>query len=161
MNKEYRVVVSPSYQFTYTEQEITQFLLQSEGNPEGRIHIHNDTVSYHIKDAEEIGLPASVWMGGSVYDVTVEHPLKPLIASMGFDVSQAKKAGVTEAPMPGVIIELYVREGDTVQKGDPLLVLEAMKMENVLLAASEGVVGAIVVKARDTVQKGQLLLEIE
>jgi glutaconyl-CoA/methylmalonyl-CoA decarboxylase subunit gamma len=68
--------------------------------------------------------------------------------------------GGVPAPMPGSIIELKVREGDTVKKGDVLLILEAMKMENEVTAPRGGTVTRILVKKGDTVNSGDPLLEI-
>ena len=64
------------------------------------------------------------------------------------------------APLPGVIVEVVVSEGQKVNKGDHLLTIEAMKMENVILAEASGTVRNILVKKGDTVEGDQLLLVI-
>ncbi len=71
-------------------------------------------------------------------------------------------SGGTEvtAPMPGTILKVNVTPGQTVSQGDTLVVLEAMKMENEVVAAADGVVGEILVNANDRVESGQLLLTI-
>ena len=66
---------------------------------------------------------------------------------------------VLRAPMPGKIVRVNVSEGDTVSKGDPLVVLESMKMENTLSSSLDGVVKAVHVSADDSVQQGQTLVE--
>ncbi len=63
--------------------------------------------------------------------------------------------------MPGLILEISVSEGQEVKEGDALLVLEAMKMENVLTAPKDGVIQAITVKKGDAVEKKQLLIEMQ
>lgn len=68
--------------------------------------------------------------------------------------------GHLKSPMPGRVLKLLVAEGDEVQIGTPLVVVEAMKMENELLAERAGTVKAIVVTAGQTVDGGQKLLEI-
>ena len=65
-----------------------------------------------------------------------------------------------EAPMPGMIIRFEVREGDAVSEGDPLLILEAMKMENTIDAPVSGQVTALHFKDGDSVKKGDVLLVI-
>ncbi len=65
-----------------------------------------------------------------------------------------------EAPLPGSIFKLKVKEGDTVAKGDSLLILEAMKMENDVLADEAGVIKEIKVKEGDSVLQNDLLLVI-
>lgn len=74
--------------------------------------------------------------------------------------SQAK-AGELLAPIPGTILNLLVREGDTVTAGQAVVVLEAMKMESEIPATSSGRVKKIYKQKGDSVQEGDLLLEIE
>jgi len=61
--------------------------------------------------------------------------------------------------MPGLIIDLKIKAGDTVKSGDQLLILEAMKMENIIKSPGDGIVKFIKVKKGDSVEKGQVLLE--
>ncbi|WP_317172157.1 acetyl-CoA carboxylase biotin carboxyl carrier protein subunit [Hymenobacter sp. BRD67] len=61
--------------------------------------------------------------------------------------------------MPGLIIDIRVQPGQAVLKGDPLLVLEAMKMENILKAPADGTIGSIKVDLRANVTKGQVLVQ--
>lgn len=63
--------------------------------------------------------------------------------------------------IPGTIRKVLIHEGDKVKKGDNLLVLEAMKMNNSLLAPIDGTIGKILIKSGQTVAKNQLLIEIE
>ncbi len=65
------------------------------------------------------------------------------------------------APVPGKIVDVFVKPGDNVEEGAPLLVLEAMKMENELRAPKKGKVTAVLVQKGDTAQRGQLLVGIE
>ena len=65
------------------------------------------------------------------------------------------------APMPGMIISYQKNVGDAVTKGDPVVVLEAMKMENALVAPCDGIVRGIKFKSGDTVAKGAVLCVIE
>jgi biotin carboxyl carrier protein len=63
--------------------------------------------------------------------------------------------------MPGLILEINVVVGQTVKENDPLLILEAMKMENSFLSPRDGVIKSIAVIKGDAVDKGQLLIEFE
>jgi biotin carboxyl carrier protein len=65
------------------------------------------------------------------------------------------------APMPGLIKAIMVQEGDKIRKGDPLFVLEAMKMENAIKAPAQGIVRRLSVKPGQPVEKGALLCMIE
>ena len=68
------------------------------------------------------------------------------------------KLNEIKAPMPGLVVRITVEEGAEVKKGDSLLVLEAMKMENVIKAPGDAVVGKIKVNAGQAVEKNQLLI---
>jgi len=65
------------------------------------------------------------------------------------------------APMPGKITEVLTSEGSPIEKGNPLILLEAMKMQNQILAAQDGTVSKILVKDGDSVMSNQLLIEID
>lgn len=74
--------------------------------------------------------------------------------------SGPKGTGSIKSPLPGVILEIFVREGDTVKIGQKLLMLEAMKMENNINADKEGRVAAIKVGKGDSVMEGDILIII-
>lgn len=80
---------------------------------------------------------------------------------LGLQAGGGQKINSVKAPMPGLVLEVSVAPGQAVQKGDTLLILEAMKMENVIKAAGEGVVKAIPATKGLAVDKGQVLIEFE
>lgn len=80
--------------------------------------------------------------------------------SAGPRVRRTKTAGAINAPMPGVVLNVQVSAGQEVAKGDPLLVLEAMKMENVLRAPRDGKVAEVLVNAGDQVKHGDPLVKL-
>jgi glutaconyl-CoA/methylmalonyl-CoA decarboxylase subunit gamma len=71
-----------------------------------------------------------------------------------------KGGGTIKSPLPGVILEMYVKEGDTVTIGQKLITLEAMKMENNINADKEGVIQSIKIGKGDSVMEGDLLIVI-
>jgi len=71
----------------------------------------------------------------------------------------AAKINNIKAPMPGLVIDLKVTTGDTVKAGDPLLILEAMKMENILKSPGDGTIKNVKIKKGESVEKGQVLIE--
>jgi biotin carboxyl carrier protein len=83
------------------------------------------------------------------------------IRSLASGGDQRRAAGVLKAPMPGLVVRVQVQPGDQVAAGDPLVVLEAMKMENELKAGAPGVVKSLRVAAGEAVEKGQVLVEFE
>ena len=82
-----------------------------------------------------------------------------LLERLGMSNAAVAKVNELKAPMPGLIVDIRVQPGQAVLKGDPLLVLEAMKMENILKAPADGTVSSIKVTLRDNVQKGQVLVQ--
>lgn len=66
-----------------------------------------------------------------------------------------------KAPMPGLVLKIKKQKGESVSIGEPLLILEAMKMENELRATSSGVITSVKVKEGDSVEKGALIMTIE
>ena len=75
--------------------------------------------------------------------------------------SNAEDEGGLVAPMPGKVLDVLVSEGDTVEAGTPLMVLEAMKMEHRIVASADGTVTSIHFAAGDQVAQGAVLLELE
>ncbi len=100
-------------------------------------------------------------VNGNIYDVAIEDEYDLQVKKMGLLATTAVKVNEIKAPMPGLIIDILVKAGQAVTEGTPLLVLSAMKMENVILSQGEGVVKNIAVKKDDAVEKGQLIIEME
>jgi biotin carboxyl carrier protein len=95
------------------------------------------------------------------YKINIFNELDSLIKDMGFSLSSAKYVESIKAPMPGLILDINVKVGQTVNEDDALLILEAMKMENVLTSPRQGVIKSISVKKGDAVDKNALLIEFE
>ena len=66
-----------------------------------------------------------------------------------------------KSPMPGLVIKLDIKIGDKIAKGDPIMILEAMKMENVIKSRGEGKVAEVFVNEGQAVEKNQLLVRFE
>ena len=95
------------------------------------------------------------------YTFTVETPFS--LQRMKFIKSRKGKVEfeIIKAPMPGKIIDVLVREGSSVLRGEPVLILEAMKMQNEILSPVNGVVVKVSAKANTNVMKDDLLVEIK
>jgi biotin carboxyl carrier protein len=91
-----------------------------------------------------------------VLDERTQH-----IRSLAGGGAQRRAAGVLKAPMPGLVVRVQVQPGEQVAAGAPLVVLEAMKMENELKAGGPGVVKSVRVAPGEAVEKGQVLVEFE
>lgn len=95
------------------------------------------------------------------YEVAIEEPIDQLLAAMGINQSAARKVNEIKAPMPGLVLKVLVTPGQEIKKGDPVLILEAMKMENVFKAAADATVREIKVNERTAVEKGEILVILE
>lgn len=109
---------------------------------------------YHNKAFEFV-------INGSVYHVVLADEYDQLVDRLGLAKHTITKIKEIKAPMPGLVLEISVKEGDTVEKGQSLLILEAMKMENVLKSPGDGVVKRIFVNKGQPVDKNQLLVEMD
>jgi len=92
--------------------------------------------------------------------VTEKTKKTPTIAITQVPKQIPSGEGIVRAPMPGVILSIECKVGDTVEAGDILLMLEAMKMENAVYAPKPGVITKIAVSEKQNVKYGEVLLEI-
>jgi biotin carboxyl carrier protein len=103
----------------------------------------------------------AVRVNGQLYKTTIKEPMDLLLSKMGLDQRATQKAEPVKAPMPGMVLKILVTPGQQINKGDALVVLEAMKMENILKATASAVVKAIKVEERTAVEKGTVLIELQ
>ncbi len=102
----------------------------------------------------------NIKINGYLTKVKQSNELDVLIAQLGFDKPPKKELKEIAAPMPGLVKEVFVQEGATIQEGDNLFILEAMKMENIIKSSGEGTISAILVKQGDKVEKGSVLAKL-
>lgn len=128
---------------------------------EGYFHIIHNHKSFR---AEIVKMDAATktftWkINGRNYPVRLKDKFDLLLEKLGMGESSVSKVISIKAPMPGLIIELKIKPGDEVKQGDPLLILEAMKMENIIKSPGDGVVKSVKIKKGDSVEKNQVLIE--
>jgi len=127
--------------------------------------------TYHIDIKEASGNIIQVEVNGTPYEVQMETEVKtsktPTLIRTEPRLPQKVEPLATNAtiskvisPLPGTIHQVLVKEGDKVKTGDTLMILEAMKMENTIIAESTGTIKSIKVQPKDSVLQGDLLMEI-
>jgi glutaconyl-CoA/methylmalonyl-CoA decarboxylase subunit gamma len=144
-----------------------------------KVKIENQTFEVNVGDLNTRPILATV--DGQTFEVWPEEMPRmvaapvvvqptvaaPLVAPVAASAPAAKPAGAPSgavpvgaipAPIPGVIVLISVKEGETVKKGQELVVLEAMKMKNSIRSNRDGVIGEIKVKVGDHVTHGQALI---
>ncbi len=127
----------------------------------GLLHFLVDGKSYPVMLRRNGEGLAEVSVGRSRTEVIVKSERDVLLDKYGLDSSQNASASNLKSPMPGLVVRIAVKAGEEVSRGDALLVLEAMKMENELKAEASGIVSSVHVSEGDAVTKGQLLIEID
>lgn len=138
--------------------------------------IHGNEYDVHIKSVEDNIIDLDV--NGSTYKVEVDKSIQPAKTpklvrarvapppqeAMPEELTNAPTAiaasGKISSPLPGTVINIMVREGDTVKVGQKLMILEAMKMENNIDSDKDGKVISIPVRPGQSVMEGDTLIEI-
>jgi biotin carboxyl carrier protein len=130
---------------------------------ENRMHIIWKNKSYNIEILERNPAEKSfqLLINGVPYYTSAKDRLDILLEGMGLQNNDAQKINNIKAPMPGLIQSVSVAEGDQINKGDHLLVLVAMKMENVIKSSGNGIIKSLKVAAGEIVEKNQVLLEFQ
>jgi biotin carboxyl carrier protein len=95
---------------------------------------------------------------GRHLEFKLETELDMLVRKMGMERSGSLKVDQIVSPMPGLVLDVLVSEGDHVSEGTPVLILEAMKMENVIKAPADVVIDKILVKKGNSVDKKSVLI---
>jgi biotin carboxyl carrier protein len=129
----------------------------------GKFHILQDGKSYNaeVVAADPANKVMTIKVDGRSFSVNIADKFDQLLKDLGMDAVGSKKIKEVKAPMPGLVVDVLVKKGDEVQEGDSLLILSAMKMENVLKSPGEGQVKSISAKKDAPVEKGEVLIEFE
>ena len=102
----------------------------------------------------------SIWSESHRFEVEALDERRRAIRDMAGASSEDTGPAPLVAPMPGLVVRINVEAGDPIRAGQPLVVMEAMKMENELRSTSDGVVRAIRVRPGEAVEKGTVLIEL-
>jgi biotin carboxyl carrier protein len=103
----------------------------------------------------------TVKVGTNIYSMKMTNQYDELLHQLGMDNLKTTKISDVKSPMPGLVIRILVAEGDLVEKGGNLFVLEAMKMENIIKSSSDVRIKSVKVKAGDKVEKNQVVMVFE
>ena len=128
---------------------------------ENSFHIINNAKTYtaHVVSVDYESKTFTLKINGKTTTLSLKDKMDLLLEKLGMSDLANSQLNDLKAPMPGLIADILVKEGDEVQKGDSLLILEAMKMENVIKAAGDGTIKHIKIKKGESVEKNQLLIE--
>jgi biotin carboxyl carrier protein len=130
---------------------------------DGQFHIVKDFKSYNVEvvEADYEAKSFRIRVNNKLVDLKVEDRFDLLLHQLGMDLVGSTGVSELKAPMPGLVLDIPVKVGQEVNKDEPLVVLEAMKMENVLKSPADLIVKSIQVKQGEAVEKNQILIEFE
>ena len=161
MSNSYQLSVNNTTSFDLSESDLKN--LDAVSMDKTKFHVLKDSKPYkaEIIATDFIAKKYTIKVNNNTYEVAISDALDILIKSMGIEIGKTKVVNAIKAPMPGLILEISVEVGQSVKENDPLLILEAMKMENSFLSPRDGIIKSIAVVKGNAVDKGQLLIEFE
>ena len=127
---------------------------------QGIFHIIKDSRSYtaEVLKANHEEKSFVIRVNGNKYTVQVQDKYDHLLKELGIEISSVSKVKDIKAPMPGLVVDIRSKEGDEVKKGDALVVLQAMKMENILKSPADAIIKRIHIKKGDAIEKNQVMI---
>jgi len=156
-----KVLVNNNQEFIIGDESIRKLDVLKES--ESTYHLLHNQKSYiaNLISADFNNRTYSICINSTIYQVKIKTHLDDLVKNMGYSNGSAKILNTVSAPMPGIIIGLNVKKDQEVKKGDTLLILEAMKMENAITCPKDAKIKDISVAIGDTVDKNKLLITLE
>lgn len=141
----------------------TQFLLDIIETGKDKMHVlhNNNSYTVEVKSKDHQNRLYTLVVNGNEYNINLKNQLDLQLEQMGMTAVAGAKAENIKAPMPGLVLNIDVAVGQHVEKGDPVLILEAMKMENVIKSPSAGIVKSIDVEKGQAVEKNHVLITFE
>ncbi len=157
-DKKYKILDPFSEEVSINGKETGIKIFESE---EGFTYLVYKNKKYLVEITEKKQNKYTVMINGVSYSFTVESPISYLRKKYLAKHQTKSKIEMIVAPMPGKIVDLLVEENAEIKEGEPILILEAMKMQNEISSHVKGKVKKIHVKQNDSVAKDELLIEIE
>lgn len=132
-------------------------------NGDNVFHVLHNNQAYSVKvdNTNFLEKKLTLSINGNKYEVGIADANDQMVKEMGLLENTVQKVNEVYAPMPGLIMDVMVDKGQEIDEGTPLMVLSAMKMENIILSQGDGTVKSVNVKKNDAVEKGQLIIEME
>lgn len=160
MENKFTIEVNKSSKFSLKESDLEQLDLLKLSKTHYHLIYNNKSISLKIINSNFNNKEYTIELNSNSYHIKIANQLDQLIEAMGFSTKNVKKENNIKAPMPGLIINVNVKEGQKVAEGETLLILEAMKMENAICAPKDGIINKITVTKGGIVEKGELMIEI-
>jgi len=165
----YKIKVNDDFQFDVEEKSNEFYVngsklnvdLSSISSNSSSIIYNNKSFNTEIVELNKVDKTCTIRVNGNNYALKIEDKFDQLLKQLGLDNIASAKIAEIKAPMPGLVLDVIAEEGTEVKKGDNLLILEAMKMENIIKSPADGIVKNIAVIKGDKVEKNQVLLQFK
>ncbi|MBA4300321.1 Biotin-requiring enzyme [Algoriphagus alkaliphilus] len=119
----------------------------------------NESIEAELLSIDRDTKSLQIRIGHKTATLQLKDRFDLLLEQMGMSAAGNGAIKDIKAPMPGLILDLKVKPGDEVKKGDVVLILEAMKMENIIKSPGDGVVKDVKVALKQSVEKNQVLIQ--
>ncbi|MFZ1528385.1 MAG: biotin/lipoyl-containing protein [Ferruginibacter sp.] len=159
-NKTFKVKAG-EFEFEFSQDDIDAVDFIKHNNAEFNLIRNYRSATARLVDEADSEKQMKLEVDGDEFDVEIKDSLDQMLDSMGFNAAAGKHIREIKAPMPGLVINVAVKEGQQLMEGERVLILEAMKMENSIMLHANATIKKIHVKAGQAVDKGQVLVELE
>ena len=158
--KSYQASVN-GFTFNFTQTALDAVALVKRSPAEFHLIKDHRSVIAKLVETDTTGKKIKIEIDGENFDVEIKDELDQLLEIMELGSASKKQVREIRAPMPGLVLEIAVTNGQEVNEGDKILILQAMKMENSIIIHTQAKIRKIAVTAGQAVEKGQVLVELE
>jgi len=158
--KSYQATVN-GFTFNFTQTALDAIDLVKRSPAEFHLIKEHRSIIAKLVETDTTGKKLKIEIGGENFDVAIKDELDQLLEIMELGSASKKQVREIRAPMPGLVLEIAVTDGQEVNEGDKILILQAMKMENSIIIHTQAKIRKIAVTAGQAVEKGQVLVELE
>lgn len=154
-------VKANEFDFTITDEQLNEVDIIKKSPGEFNLLFKNRSVNATIIESSDNDKQLSVEVEGEIFTIGIKDELDQMLDIMGFGLATHKHIKEIRAPMPGMVLQINVTEGQQVMAGDKILILEAMKMENSIVIQADATIKRIAITKGQAVEKGQVLVELD
>lgn len=155
-------VKANEFEFCFTQEQIDAIDLVQKSPAVYNLLKNHRSINGVLIEADQSAKMQTIEIEGEKFAIQIKDELDLVLDKMGFSSAVAdKQIKEIKAPMPGLVLEIAVSEGQEVHEGDKILILVAMKMENIIMVSADATIKRIAVSAGEAVEKGQILVELD
>ena len=125
------------------------------------LQTNNQTIQVRCLSVDRLAKTVTILYNNHKYTAKITEPMDELLKSMGLENAMVPKISEVKAPMPGLVLDVLVSVGQTVEMGEKIITLEAMKMENAIKSPTAGTVASVHVTKGQAVDKNFVLIRFE